>query len=896
MSSTNESFDGKRRALLAAFSEAVAPDGFTLKGYEVIGELDRGGMAVVYHARQLSPEREVALKVMLPKYSGEEDMRLRFQTEARAMAKLEHPGIMPIYEVGESEQLPFFSMKLAESGSLAKRVAQQRPSVKLTVEWMVRIADAVHYAHQRGVLHRDLKPGNFLFDSHDQVYVSDFGVAKMMLGEDMGLTQTEAFVGTPNYMPPELAGGTSKEANVSGDLYALGTVFYECLTGKRPHSEHTNFTALLRAIVDERLPSPRSLVPEIPIDLDVICSKVLEKDPAARYASVSEFRDELIRWQEGRAILARPLSPIARIWRWMKRHPFPVLLLCIIFLGALPYIILQNYSLSQSIHKSLFEQASLESVLAKPGFRERGFALLHQSAAHRKSSEIPNLAISLLSKIDVSETEFHERFLRKPPSFIDSTHLNDWILSADGEWILVHESSGGAALWRTRDETLHQRWEALGGHVVMADFVKNGVLVVGAEQQLKDREDERLQANALIYSGTHFENVAHIEALQDESFLLFEVSPNGEQIAFGGTEGLQVIDVATRSILWSFRDGGVRCPPTWSRDGAHIACALGTDNKVFVYDMSHHRQTVEFPSKYWVKDLAFHPNHRVLAMVRGDGVVSLIDIFENNVVADLSFPVETNGEIHFSDDGKNMWLTGQVPKAWNFHEAVGYREWLRLSVKNRNTTTFQSRFSPNKKWLLTARAEGLKLWNVAEGRQTNFYGSENQRIDDDCAAWWINDHEILLQVPGGLEKIRLSSSGELSFGEKVPRNVGSRVLDVRANGDFLVEEPDEDGGASLWIWLQGDHDRKHHLQDEQWEEMDLSRVSHETEEIHAEVLNDGSIKCSGEIDFVFTPPQDLKVHQILFSEGSNLIAISKEGRVIEWDFDELKAELKSIGL
>jgi len=161
----------KKRALMAAFDDAVVEDGFSPRGYRIIGELDRGGMAVVYHAKQLNPEREVALKVMLPKFSGEREMRTRFQTEARAMAALEHPAIMPIY-----------SMKLAERGSLAVRISNSKPEIKQVVDWMIEVAGAVHYAHQQGVLHRDLKPGNFLFDDRGQIYVSDFGRGSGLMG------------------------------------------------------------------------------------------------------------------------------------------------------------------------------------------------------------------------------------------------------------------------------------------------------------------------------------------------------------------------------------------------------------------------------------------------------------------------------------------------------------------------------------------------------------------------------------------------------------------------------------------------------------------------------------------------------------------------------------------
>lgn len=242
--------------MLAAFDDAIEEDGFKIEGYEILCEIDRGGMGVVYHARQLRPERDVALKVILPKLGVEKAMRKRFQTEARAMAALDHPGILPIYEVGESNGLPFFSMKLATGGSLSERLKGEPIAGKVAATWLSEICSAINHAHQRGVLHRDLKPANFLFDEEDRLYVADFGVAKLLDLENLDLTKTDGFVGTPHYMPPEVARGNSNEITVLGDLYSLGAVFYECLTGERPHKQHSHIGSLLE-------PSPMSRSPDL---------------------------------------------------------------------------------------------------------------------------------------------------------------------------------------------------------------------------------------------------------------------------------------------------------------------------------------------------------------------------------------------------------------------------------------------------------------------------------------------------------------------------------------------------------------------------------------------------------------------------------------------------------
>lgn len=275
--------------LLGAFDKAAKVGGITIPGYDLVKELARGGMGAVYLARQLRPEREVALKIMLPQIAEEPEMLARFQVEARAMASLDHPGILPVYEVGESRS-SFFSMKLVTGGTLATRLKAGEIPSREAAAYMVEIATAVHFAHQHGVLHRDLKPANFLFDDKGGIYVSDFGLAKMPMeaGAD-GLTQTESFFGTPHYMPPEVAGGSVAAATMAGDLYSLGAVLYECLCGRRPHSTQHAVAALLRAIVDEPIPPPRSVRSSVPRDLEIICMKALEREPSARYAVWRNF-------------------------------------------------------------------------------------------------------------------------------------------------------------------------------------------------------------------------------------------------------------------------------------------------------------------------------------------------------------------------------------------------------------------------------------------------------------------------------------------------------------------------------------------------------------------------------------------------------------------------------
>ncbi|MFM1769606.1 MAG: hypothetical protein RJA22_2135 [Verrucomicrobiota bacterium] len=290
-----------------------------LPGHEVLEEIARGGMGIVYRARQLQPRREVALKMLLPHQMGSPDVAQRFDLEARALADLEHPAILPVYQSGTHDGMPFFTMKLAQGGTLADR------RVKLAGQWtaiaglLIQVADAVHFAHEHGVLHRDLKPGNILFDEHDHVYVSDFGLAKL-LGTNSSITRSIDLLGTPHYMAPEVAEGSARLATIPSDIYSLGAVLFELLAG-RPPFEAEGVPALLRKIVEDTPAWPAAAARLVPRDLQVICLKCLAKDPAHRYPSARALAEDLQRFLDGEPILARPISTATRAARWCRKNP-----------------------------------------------------------------------------------------------------------------------------------------------------------------------------------------------------------------------------------------------------------------------------------------------------------------------------------------------------------------------------------------------------------------------------------------------------------------------------------------------------------------------------------------------------------------------------------------------
>jgi serine/threonine-protein kinase len=287
--------------------------------YELLRELGRGGMGIVCKARQISLNRTVALKVLKADVLAGEDELLRFQNEAKAVALLDHPHIVPILEVGEHEGRRYFTMKLVGGPSLEKKLAGYATDPRAAARLVATAAEAVHHAHQRGILHRDLKPSNILLDERGDPYVTDFGLAKRVEG-DSELTRTGAILGTPGFMAPEQASGRRGAVTTASDVYGLGAVLYALLTGRAPFRGDWVGETLQQ--VRERPPeSPSRINPRTPRDLRVICLKCLEKDPQRRYPSARALAEDLGRFVAGEPIAARPVGALTRTWMWCRRRP-----------------------------------------------------------------------------------------------------------------------------------------------------------------------------------------------------------------------------------------------------------------------------------------------------------------------------------------------------------------------------------------------------------------------------------------------------------------------------------------------------------------------------------------------------------------------------------------------
>jgi hypothetical protein len=382
-------------AISVAPTAAGAPQtGRVFGDYELLDEIARGGMGVVYRARQVSLNRIVALKMILAgQLASQADVR-RFQSEAEAAANLDHPNIVPIYEVGEHDVRHYFSMKLIDSAAsspLRGDAPRSAAGLRQAAYLVATVAGAVHYAHQRGILHRDLKPANILIDRDGAPHVTDFGLAKRTAtspaspgGEAAeNLTQSGAILGTPSYMAPEQAAG-KRDLSTAVDVYSLGAILYTLLTGQPPFRADTALDTVLQ-VLEHEPQRPRLLNPAVPHDLETISLKCLQKDPRRRYGSAEALADDLKRWHAGEPIQARPVRRWERLHKWARRRPAAAALIAVSIAASVILLVgsvLYNHWLELALkdaHKARVEVDKREEVL-----KERALTLQERELTVRR--------------------------------------------------------------------------------------------------------------------------------------------------------------------------------------------------------------------------------------------------------------------------------------------------------------------------------------------------------------------------------------------------------------------------------------------------------------------------------------------------------------------------------
>lgn len=597
--------------------------------YELLAEIARGGMGVVYRARQVRLNRVVALKMILAgQFAGQADVQ-RFHTEAEAAAQLDHPCIVPIYEVGEHEGHHFFTMGFVDGGSLASRLLQGPLSLREAALLLRQIAEAVQYAHERGVIHRDLKPANILLDRAGQPRISDFGLAKN-IDHDSGLTASGQVMGTPSYMPPEQAAGLTNKIGSAADVYSLGAILYEMLVGRPPFRAATLLETLEQVRSQEPV-APSRLQPGLHRDLETICLKCLQKESAKRYESAAALADDLARFLRGEPIAARPVSQVERVWRWAKRKPalaglmasVAVLIVAVVVVPSVLAVRLNvarkesdlnagearknqktaeaNAIAAETQRQEAVKQAGIakaqekiagaEKVRAEKGeqsARRRYYAaqmnLAGQAAAQGHMGRVLELLESQRPRFDEEDLRSFEWYHLWQVCFRGQTRVTPLIESADWRRMVIYASAvspdgrllatatryGAVHLWTLPDLKDSGEFQAIPDTIWgMAFSPDSRTLALASESVV--RADGRPSAARLFDVATYQELKSFVgqplNAARSVSF-----SPDGNLLVVGnyGGPGVQVWNVATGEVRATILSHS-SCSAAFSPDGKSIA-------------------------------------------------------------------------------------------------------------------------------------------------------------------------------------------------------------------------------------------------------------------------------------------------------------------------------------
>ncbi len=779
--------DGRCPACLiaAAFEEPEADTIGELGGHDLLEEIARGGMGVVYRARQREPEREVALKAILGGWLSAPEVRERFRLEARAMAALEHPAILPVYQFGEQDQVPFFTMKLADGGTLTGRLAAFAGKWREIAALMVTVAEAVQFAHERGVLHRDLKPGNILFDAENRVYVSDFGMAKLLDG-DSDLTRSAALLGTPHYMAPEIA-SHGATATTASDVWSLGVMLYELLAQVRPFAS-VSMPALLREI-GERDPAPLPAL--VSRDLAVITMKALSKSPATRYPTARDLADDLRRWLRGEPILARPRSSMERCAAWCRRYPAVASLTGLLLVGAVvaaSILLKSNRALVEAVQAkeqarqlsddrlrhSLFSEADALLLGEDPTSREPVLNIVRQlKTMGLPPLEVRNLAVRSLVTLGAHEagrfeTEFYSASckLDYSPDFhwyatgrsrsgkgftLYSTHRGEapqivdaagigitFRFSRDGTWLAAKLSTGHILVRRVGElgKEFFQTTIRMSGGVWMLplDFHPSD------SHWLYSTGDTSVHRH-LTSSGTAKDDEIFLNAPGPVQGLSY--SPDGSRLALKWEGGVGVVDSVSGNWIWQRPLACTTDWPFWNPSGKGLGIGVSNPVRFLILNADTGEEKVTcYGHQAAISMAAFHPTLPIVATVAWDYQLILWDSQSGLPLTRHSAMVRG---VSFSADGTRLSFSpGQsqtsvidltLPTVWRAWEGEPIPASIVVNMD----------LSSDGQWLLTDSVGQIRLWDVANRKSVTTIDLPFTSREE--ATYWQNGDHLIRGLP-----------------------------------------------------------------------------------------------------------------------------------------------------
>jgi WD40 repeat protein/tRNA A-37 threonylcarbamoyl transferase component Bud32 len=766
----------------------------TFGDYDLLERIGQGGMGVVYRACQKSLHRLVALKMIRGgQFASAADL-LRLRNEAEAAAHLDHPNIVPIYEVGVSEGQPYFSMKLIEGGSLSQVLANGEwqtsngESERRAAQLLLMVARAVHHAHQRGVLHRDLKPSNILLDATGTPYVSDFGLAKRLEIES-SLSHTGDIVGTPSYLAPELAAGRKKAVTTGADVYGLGAILYALLTGRPPFRGDTPLETLVQ--VRECEPeAPSGLNRQVNRDLETICLKCLEKDPQRRYGSAEALAEELERWLAGKPIRARPISRIARIGRWCRRNPAIAALTAAVLL----VVVLGVVGLAVTSVMILQEKKRTDVALADA---ESNLELARDAAERERRGGIEakqhqQIAEELLAR---SQLERGVKLLEGG----DSLGLLD----------LLQARVTSENIPQTRDSLppLWAGWKAAGAGQLVHVVGHNGPVVAVAFSPSGEKfATASNDCTARLWTTANGlpagQPLCHPAAVLAISF-----SPDGKLLATGSRDG--------SARLWDTATGEPHGAPLWSGqdpvnvvafsadgklllvasagvgpDGQRLTTALGGTAQLWDPTTGkRHNQSLEH--RMALSAAAFSPNGKLVGTA-SENTVQLWDPITGRPRGPALRDQHTVALLAFSPDGEFLAAATADGSAQLWKTVDGLRHGPVMLFRR---WALDLKFSPDGKFLATAlKGWNAQLWETANGTP---YGQPLRHEGPVRTLAFSPDGNLLATGSlDGTARVWDPATGELFC---APLRHQGVVYAVAFSPDGkLLASASEDGTARLW--------------------------------------------------------------------------------------------------
>ncbi len=770
--------------------------------YELIEELGRGGMGIVFKANEQRRNRMVALKLLQSGEIASFSARQRFQNEAQAVGQLDHPNIVPLHEFGRHGPLLYLSMHLVEGTTLAalsRSCPNRNPAwLRRSVVWIIAIARAVHYAHQRGILHRDIKPGNILVDTQGWPYLTDFGLAKCVQ-RPSSITGSHCSLGTPQYASPEQLDGDVRPVTTASDVYGLGAVLYELLTG-RPPFEGGNAVATARQVLDSEPRSPRLLNSRVDRDLATVCLTCLRKEPARRYGSAEALAADLERWLGQEPIHAQSLKPVDQVVYFARRRPAVSLLagLLALELGIFAALLLHSNRSLRCAIKSAAEARESEKVARQTELLTLHNGLIQQASAIRRSHAIGRRfeavhflqragdlmgSDRLVSEMAAALANFDLREVWRhplPPCVMSDTIRHRFLtLDAQLRSVIAHDPAEGLILqtlgWSGRSRRFDGTTDAVAPWVVMSPdgawFVcqRQEMLELWKTEAEKPERQWRLQPVEGVRVPGRIEPVAfandscrlavpaeeggvRLITLTDPldevvfagqtSASLIAFDPRGRRLAVAHGREVDILDTDTGRRLGALTTGGGIQWFEWSPAGEDLALASRNCTHVELRNVASGQLSASIGLATPVNRMAFHPSARILAVATEDSRVSLWDVPGARMILDLE---GRSRVLQFSADGARLAVAGALDEiiCYEMVRPTVHREFRRQSGLH-SESAYTLDVSRDGRWVVTADAAGLRFWDVDRGIEVG-------QVEQPSPVWthvrFADDETVLLVNP-----------------------------------------------------------------------------------------------------------------------------------------------------